>query len=488
MKWSWGLWLLSFLFAGITAPVSGATIQPSKKFARSDLSVRVLGESPFTDRERTSRSFVAIKSKEWSACRKPEDVIRFRAAGSDPVDEFLGTRLRLKTLAAMDERKLLVANVKKQPWSGDYWAYSRGLLGARYADPQFLELGDWFARFTFIGENPLDKVLAAAGPEMMERVSPSEKYDLLVADKRRALTASMWEQGKAYYDNDGKVEDWMGLCHGWAAAAMIEPRPVQSIEVASFDRAWSLKFNPSELKGLMSYSWSTNPYDVAFLGERCSKKDPKRDENGRLIDPECFDLNPATWHQVIVHQVGVRNLPFIMDATYDYEVWNQPVTAYSYSYFNPRTMEPAASLESASVLKSEFTKDPFAEYRSGETVTVVGINMVVAYVVETRANTWDSDTEGNDVVRWVMYQYDLELDAKGQLIGGEWHDPVHPDFVWMPKPQARPQSPLDPLLEDTPWDAEGAVPAKWAEAAWRSSQYGIMLHSIPNALFKRAGR
>lgn len=108
-------------------------------------------------------------------------------------------------------------------------------------------------------------------------LSPSEKYDLIVGDLNFALTQSMWAQGKEYYDIDGKVEEWMGLCHGWAPASIVEPRPVRIVEVMSPDQKWKVVFNPSEIKGLVSYNWATNRYASTFL-EVVAMKNPKRDK------------------------------------------------------------------------------------------------------------------------------------------------------------------------------------------------------------------
>ena len=55
-------------------------------------------------------------------------------------------------------------------------------------------------------------------------LSPSEKYDLLVGDKNFTLTKAMWNEGLGYYNRNGSVERWMGICHGWAIAAYMYPR------------------------------------------------------------------------------------------------------------------------------------------------------------------------------------------------------------------------------------------------------------------------
>ena len=84
-----------------------------------------------------------------------------------------------------------------------------------------------------------------------------------------------------------------------------------------------------------------------FIGGRCNvSENPENDddekvkideETGRVLDPKCFDTNPGTWHTVITNKIGRYNESFIMDATFDAEVWNQPVYSYDVQYYHPRT-------------------------------------------------------------------------------------------------------------------------------------------------------
>ncbi|MBK7961719.1 MAG: hypothetical protein IPK04_11300 [Bdellovibrionales bacterium] len=73
----------------------------------------------------------------------------------------------------------------------------------------------------------------------------------------------------------------MGICHGWAPASYMVPRPLSSIEVPSFDGQKKIKLNPAELKGLISQQWAQNPVNSRFVGQRCDSKNPQQDENGR---------------------------------------------------------------------------------------------------------------------------------------------------------------------------------------------------------------
>ena len=238
----------------------------------------------------------------------------------------------------------MMGKASVQPWSGDYWPIAKGVLGARSFDSVFGQLGSWLKRFEFIKSHSASAIIERDGQEGIPKLSPSEKYDLIIGDDRHRLTASMWNQGKEYHDSTGKVEEWMGICHGWAPAAIAEPRPKKAIDVNSYDQKYNIHLTPAEVKGLVSFNWATNRFNAVMLGTRCDKKDPARDENGRLTDPECFDINPATWHIVVVNKLGLNKEAFVMDAAFDYEVWNQPVLEYSYSYFNPKTKKTAATM------------------------------------------------------------------------------------------------------------------------------------------------
>src|SRR6185436_9002354 len=93
-----------------------------------------------------------------------------------------------------------------------------------------------------------------------------------------------------------------------------------------------LLFYPSDLKGLASLLWATTDPPSRGVGGRCEDTNPKKDRNGRVISPACFDSNPGTWHLAVVNQIGVAKRSMVIDATYDFEVWNQPVYGYRYRY------------------------------------------------------------------------------------------------------------------------------------------------------------
>ena len=155
------------------------------------------------------------------------------------------------------------------------------------------------------------------------------------------------------------------------------PRPSSAITLKSADGARDLRFYPSDLKALASLLWAKGTASWRFVGGRCTQANPAQDENGRVIDPDCFDTNPASWHLAVTQQIGVARRAFIIDATYDYEVWNQPVLGYRYRYFNPQTGKSVPDkLVDAVIKRSRYTRGSFrAKYRDASTDSIAGIVM-----------------------------------------------------------------------------------------------------------------
>lgn len=396
--------------------------------------------------------------------------------GGNPIDNIFD----------IESKGLREANLPASPWSGDYWPIYKGILGNRYLDDGFPYTNNWKDYFDYITKNNFFEIYKNNQSEVLEVLSTSEKYDLLTGDSDGGLTNSMWAQGREYFESDGKVEAWMGICHGWSAAAVMVARPTRSVQVMSFDGKTKLNFNPSEIKGLASYLWATTDFPVKLVGGRCNYKEVPKDGNGRPTAPECADTNPATWFITAVNQIGIARRGFVMDVTADYEVWNQPVYGYSVRYFNPQTQEPADQLREAVIARVDYKGDKFKKYRNPNATHMVGVQMAVRYVIEADANDNDSDSEESDNMATANYVFDLELDSGGKIIGGEWYQAEHPDFVWVPAEGAQALSPEDSQLDLSQWDGESVLPDAWMQVAKDASRKGHILNSITTKLLDRA--
>lgn len=405
--------------------------------------------------------------------------IGVRDRAQDLVDTF-----RYDKPADMDAQKLSSAALAVTPWSDDYWGIYHGILGHRYADLLFPDSDDWKVNFDYVTKHPAARVVAAGAQAAIDALSPSEKYDLLVGDASFTLTTEMWDEGKRIYDRGGHVETWMGICHGWAPAAYMMERPRRTVTLHG-PSGVLLRFFPADIKAFESLLWANSSPPIRYIGTRCTEKDPKKDENGRVLSEAAFDTNPGTWHLAMVNQIGVSKRALVMDATYDYEVWNQPVCGYEYHYFNPQDMRFAATSREGTVARGAFTRDRFAKYRSTDYKAVVGVAMRTTYVVERAPTQFPTDDPGRDLTRLVDYFYDLELDGAGRILGGEWYLNRHPDFLWTPSPGRRAETPADAFATGV-WGLGDAVPETYRTAAVRASADGLPLAKVVDRLVELA--
>ena len=382
--------------------------------------------------------------------------------------ENLVDKFTYSDLKAMETAGLRSAKLAESPWSDDYWAIYKGILGARYADPNFPQVEDWKQNYDYIRAHNAPDIFKTGNAAAINRLSPAEKYDLLVGDANGTLTRRMWADGKSIYDANGSVETWMGICHGWSPAAYMLPRPRKAV-VAQAPNGVAITFYPSDIKALASVLWANAMPATRFIGGRCNDANPAKDPaTGRVTSSKCFDTNPGTWHLAMVNQLGAGKRSMVMDVTYDYEVWNQPVYSYEYSYFNPKRMA-ASNLADAIVARNAFTNDKFKAFRSSRTVSIAGINMRVGYVVETSPSQRPDDNPSHDAIQYVDYRYDVELDANNKIIGGEWYTNKHPDFLWTAPKSVRATTRYDHLATGT-WQAGKPLPQTWQSAAPQASK------------------
>lgn len=399
----------------------------------------------------------------------------------DRVEDLVDTKDIIKNLYILDEKKLNRANLPTIPWTGDYFALKKGQLGYRFADSKAPYRGKWKKFYKFHKEKPVSNYIRR---NRINQLSPSEKYDLLIGDKEGTLTYEQWDEGRRELNEYGYVLHWAGLCHGLAHVSMNLPRPIKAVTLKSVDGAHQVKFYPDDIKGLGSLLWGHGNFDYRFIGNRCEQKKPKTDRNGRIINSSCFDNNPGTFHLAVIHQIGMSKRSFIMDSNLDYEVWNTPVVGYKISYFNPQTKQLSSVAKDVALPINNFRNDPFSSYRSPMARQIVGVQMEVKYMLLSEAEMRSQDRNPKEYLVSTRYRYDLELDAEGNILGGEWYLNKHPDFLWLAKAKANPVAPFDYQIDNT-WDpTKEPLPKSWASSAIKSSRASFPSSHIIKALFK----
>ena len=113
--------------------------------------------------------------------------------------------------------------------------------------------------------------------------------------------------------------------------------------------------------------------------------------------------------------------------------------------------------------------------RHKKTAYIVGAKVKVRYADMRVANLLETDSIAQDKTLEMDYDYDLELDAYGNILGGESISGNLPDFIWAPNDETYP-------LSDAEINGAGTLVQK-AQAAAKEGQ---PLASIVRRLFEEA--
>ncbi len=285
-------------------------------------------------------------------------------------------------------------------------------------------------------------------------------------DSRDGLDSDGDGQTDECDDRDG-VDTWWGLCHAWVPAAIHEPRPLQPVNYNG------VTFEVADLEALLMLAYDDN--DAAVIGGRCdlfsSEADMarvhgcrlaseeaadgdnrpecteeqleqyivRRDDHGRIVTNDCNDTNAGSFHVVMTNLLGLQKRAFAYDQTWDREVWNQPVVAFE--VISQTELEPAQ----ANALLGE---EGQTYVRNVDAASLYEMEATTLYVTESSASATPS--EQGRYERKLNHHYILEVDAKGDIIGGEWVGDSrtnHPDFLW--DPWTQPSSSVDHLDLET---------------------------------------
>ena len=108
------------------------------------------------------------------------------------------------------------------------------------------------------------------------------------------------------------------------------------------------------------------------------------------------------------------------------------VKSYKLQYYNPQTNQSYVDPKHSAVPIEKFTRDRYAAYRSNRVASVVGVNVQLEYHIEALPMVTNKLDKSYEQSFTNGYRYDLELDAEGNIIGGEWHGESqrnHPDLL-----------------------------------------------------------
>lgn len=279
--------------------------------------------------------------------------------------------------------------LERKPWSDTYWPSYQGGLANRWNVPSGPDAWSY--------ELQTEAQVQTMTQEALAMLSPAEKYDIFVGQYTFPLVSH--ERERTHANDPG----WYGLCHGWAPAALNfkEPNPVVVEGAAGI----KVPFGSSDVKALLLFAQQYGE-DSSMAGSRCNF-----DDTDRASDPECQDINAGSFHVILTNQIGILGEGFVAEVNRAAQVWNQPVFGFT----------------------SEVVSQSSEVYASAApgTVSIVTVRSTMRYIIEM-APRWEpipyADFPAQATGR--QYDYTLELNANGEILGGEWLSADHPDFFW----------------------------------------------------------
>jgi subtilisin-like proprotein convertase family protein len=324
----------------------------------------------------------------------------------------------------------------RESWPSSYWPTYMDSINHRWQGRDRLspaELYDrafngWTPAENFMTLRPFDARNCSAGHDAAYYTSLGPLANLVSRDmgNRRARNG-IDDDNDGTVDNCGSnyvhegIETWWGLCHAWVPAAMLEERPLRAVTYNG------ITFQTADLEALLIAAYNRTP--ASMIGGRCNlgnndTQRVERDEHGRAIATECQDVNAGSLHVIMTNRLGIQQRPFAYDRTYDYEVWNQPVVAFEVTRFEEVSVARAHQLLGVTGATYRYNADAAKLY---------DVQATVRYITESHASTRPADASTYE--RTDTYTYILEVDARGDIIGGEWYgrsQSDHPDFLWDP--------------------------------------------------------
>ena len=280
-------------------------------------------------------------------------------------------------------------------WSGDYWPSKSGSINHRWN-------GD---RRGFDLNSPTLAMARTMSAADLMKLAPSEKYSLLIGDYTYALKTAVEKLANP------KAQDWEGICHGWAPASMNHSEPTPKI--ATNPDGISIPFGSSDIKALLSYYYAVEHKvpTTHQTGLRCDRDNTYEPSATGSCN---FDLNAGAFHIILTNRIGILRQGFLADLDRFREVWNFPIYAY----------ESKVTAE----------RKPHSQTAPG-TVKVLVVETTVSYISESETNQW-GPINGTDeqILGQKKFKYRLELNATGEIIGGDWASEDRPDFLWLVNP------------------------------------------------------
>jgi tetratricopeptide (TPR) repeat protein len=274
----------------------------------------------------------------------------------------------------------VVGSAKKSPYSGHWWPMKQEGIAFRW---------------------------------LQGELSPLEKY----AKAFDVSPAIEWEKKNHGTLGSKKPESWWGHCNGWAAASTHAQEPQKSIKHNQ------VVFEVGDLKALLAEVYFD--CSASMVDRRAYREGTiETDKYGRPVEPEFRDLNPGVLHLLVTNMIGVHQFSFVMDFSSGAQVWNYPVDQFK--VLEQKALNSKEAINRIAGREMNEERYPFNGNASSFHYVKLEVRSIDAASPSIHA-------QGASRTSKKQYEYILELNQQGEVIGGEWvglSKKEHPDFAW----------------------------------------------------------
>jgi hypothetical protein len=254
-------------------------------------------------------------------------------------------------------------------------------------------------------------------------------------------------------EDAGSDELYLGLCHAWVGASILEPEPRLPV---SSTRAG---LTATDLKSLAVLDYTTisastsgsvcsfdvgddtltidedgfiaEPMSYAYVGDGLTVDEDgfivnpeyhtggddilSIDEDGFIVDPGCYDGNAGTFHVLLTNMLGLQGLSFAVDRSPFNALQLAPVVSYQLTVFD--------GLDEADL--EGLLDDVGWQLLDTGATSYAFVQTMVTYL----------DPRTDAALPEQAYAYILELDETGAITGGTWaagNLSAAPDFFLLP--------------------------------------------------------
>lgn len=276
-------------------------------------------------------------------------------------------------------------------WPGYYWANNKGGVAQRWSakNPQHFKY-----------DSPSMYEAQNMSADKLNEMSPAEKYDLFTGNYDYPTVDTIWNNTRP------GASVWHGICHGVAPASLnhSEPKPVTLTNPDGV----KVTFYSSDVKALLAYYYAkVSDSGIIQVGKRCfvGARVPIANRSAG-----CRDVNPGSMHIIMANKLGISKTGYVADMDRYRQVWNHAAVSFESKIMGSARLDKNAV---TSAVKRVRVKSK-VKYSAS-------IDPSSAPVIATNLAKYDTRT----------YSYYLELNSKGEIVGGSWISKDRPDFMWV---------------------------------------------------------